>query len=292
MEAFVSARLLVTDYDAAQEATVGLAHEALIRAWRPLHGWIEEEMGVLRIRGRLAEQAMWWQAENQNPDLLLRDRTSLLEAEMFSIIRAQELDEAAKNFVLSSIRAEKQRGRRFLLVVLATAVAIILFAVASWLSSGIENIWRAELGPAACLSMLIAPVAIRFWRKCRAPYGLLLLRRELWLQAIGLTASATVWAGSFWLMQQHKAKYLDLVQFAGFYAILFLPAAVSFVGRLLACWRWGSRRHILTHRTGWNGFTRQLRVADMAETIAVFMTAFYCMTGLLAVAQRLLGVFK
>ena len=208
---------------------------------------------------------------------------------MFSITRPQELDETARLFLLSSLQEQKRRGRRFLLVVLLVACATIPLAFAGWIRSGIEDIYRAELGPAMCLIMLIGPVAIRFWRKCRAQSDLLLFRRELWLHAFGLTASATILACAFGLMRHYKADAFTMVSFLGLYAVLIIPAAVAFIGRLLACWRGESWSDMLTNQVGWSAFMRHLRWADMAESIAVFLTTTYCGWSLLAVALRLIG---
>ena len=57
------ARLVVTERDAATgRETVELAHEALIRGWQRLRGWVNMDREFLRTRERVAAQARRWKA--------------------------------------------------------------------------------------------------------------------------------------------------------------------------------------------------------------------------------------
>src|SRR3546814_18054694 len=51
---------------------VQIAHEALLRTWPRLRGWIEESRDDLRMRQRIARAAAEWQAAERDTDLLYR----------------------------------------------------------------------------------------------------------------------------------------------------------------------------------------------------------------------------
>ncbi len=67
VEQMVNARLLTVDRDALE-----IAHEALLRSWPRLRGWIEEARDDLRTRQRIARAATEWRAQERDPDLLYR----------------------------------------------------------------------------------------------------------------------------------------------------------------------------------------------------------------------------
>src|SRR6185312_2362233 len=74
VEALTEARLLTID-----DATVQIAHEALLHSWPRLHAWIEAYRDDLRTRQRISHAAAEWDEERRDPDLLYRG-TPLLSA--------------------------------------------------------------------------------------------------------------------------------------------------------------------------------------------------------------------
>ncbi len=58
--------------DTPADDQVEVSHEALIRNWEALQGWIEQDLERLRQRGRLIEAASQWEQSQQNPDLFWR----------------------------------------------------------------------------------------------------------------------------------------------------------------------------------------------------------------------------
>ena len=74
VEALTEARLLTVD-----DATVQIAHEALLHSWPRLHAWIEAYRDDLRTRQRISHAAAEWNEERRDPDLLYRG-TPLLSA--------------------------------------------------------------------------------------------------------------------------------------------------------------------------------------------------------------------
>jgi len=67
LKALADARLISLD-----EKTAEVAHEALIREWPALHGWLEENRERLRLQRQLTEAAQDWMEMDRTPDLLFR----------------------------------------------------------------------------------------------------------------------------------------------------------------------------------------------------------------------------
>jgi hypothetical protein len=63
LKALADARLIVTNEDSAE-----VAHEALIREWPTLRGWLEDNREDLRLHRHLTEAAQEWLAADREPD--------------------------------------------------------------------------------------------------------------------------------------------------------------------------------------------------------------------------------
>jgi hypothetical protein len=73
IDSFGARRLLTFDRDAATRGpTVEVAHEALLREWRRLRGWLEAAREDVRIQRRLAAAASEWTEVGQDQSFLLR----------------------------------------------------------------------------------------------------------------------------------------------------------------------------------------------------------------------------
>ena len=87
------ARLVVTERDAASgRETVEVAHEALIRGWQRLRGWVDQDREFLRTRERIAAQARLWEDEGKPPDRLLPPGRPLAEGEDLLATRRADLE--------------------------------------------------------------------------------------------------------------------------------------------------------------------------------------------------------
>src|SRR5215813_8977417 len=105
-------RLLVTSPGTAGgEETVELSHEALIRSWDKLKGWLNEDREFLLWRRRLSEFFKAWQrsTETDKEGTLLRG-TFLVEAEKWLGERSERLPENERKYIDDSI-ALKNRER-------------------------------------------------------------------------------------------------------------------------------------------------------------------------------------
>jgi WD40 repeat protein/transcriptional regulator with XRE-family HTH domain len=67
LSALADARLVTTDQDTAE-----VAHEALIREWPTLRGWLEEDREGLRLHRHLTEAAQEWDSLGRDPGVLFR----------------------------------------------------------------------------------------------------------------------------------------------------------------------------------------------------------------------------
>jgi len=123
------ARLVVTGRDETAEETVEVIHEALIREWGILRGWmaVSREFRVWqeKLKGRLAE----WEDKDKDGGALLRGLV-LAEAEKWQQERLSELSREEQLFIQLSLelrdRERKQRQRRSQLTVLGLTVGLVL----------------------------------------------------------------------------------------------------------------------------------------------------------------------
>jgi WD40 repeat protein len=96
------ARLLTVE-----AGSVDVAHEALIREWPKLRGWIEDNRSILRIHHRLAASAQEWQQFKQDEGLLYRG-LRLQEAREIAETTPDALNELERTFLQSSLTLEQR----------------------------------------------------------------------------------------------------------------------------------------------------------------------------------------
>ena len=76
-----SDRLLVTTRDATGREVVEVGHEALIREWKRLREWVDENRDFLRTLRRIEEEAEFWETSGRDSELLLPAGRRLVEAQ-------------------------------------------------------------------------------------------------------------------------------------------------------------------------------------------------------------------
>jgi WD40 repeat protein/DNA-binding SARP family transcriptional activator len=144
VDRFGSSRLLSFDRDArSHQPTVEVAHEALLRSWPRLRGWVEGAREDVRMSRRLHVAAMEWIDEEREPSFLLRGG-QLAQFESWAIhssvvptaeersfldasVDARAEEEAAEEARVTREIATERRSVRRLRVVVAviTAAALI-----------------------------------------------------------------------------------------------------------------------------------------------------------------------
>jgi hypothetical protein len=89
------------------ERFLDVSHEALIRGWPRLRGWLDEDRAGLRVQRRITETAAEWQRSNRDNDLLYRG-ARLVQAQEWRTRHEVELNPLEREFLDASIEL-KQR---------------------------------------------------------------------------------------------------------------------------------------------------------------------------------------
>ncbi len=131
LDRLAHARLLTLDRD-----SVEIAHEALIRSWPRLRGWLAEDRDGLRTMRRLTEAAATWEALGRDPDALYRGSRldSAVEWTQRDGVRTSGQE---RDFLAESLRARDRerllahrRTRRLRQLVALLAVLLLLAGTA------------------------------------------------------------------------------------------------------------------------------------------------------------------
>ncbi len=96
LQTLADARLITTSEDAVE-----VAHEALIREWPTLRGWLEEDREGLRIHRHLTEAAQEWEHLNREPGELYRGARLAMASE-WAAEHADELNPLEREFLEAS----------------------------------------------------------------------------------------------------------------------------------------------------------------------------------------------
>jgi WD40 repeat protein/DNA-binding SARP family transcriptional activator len=127
VELLADGRLLTVDAD-----TVELAHEALLREWPRLRGWIQEDQESLRVHRGLSAEAREWARLDRDDGALLRG-ARLAEAREWIDPDSVDLAEVDREFLSASLerarRDRKARRRRLELVFGALAAALVAIGI-------------------------------------------------------------------------------------------------------------------------------------------------------------------
>ena len=130
LEQLAGARLLVVGDDSAE-----IAHEALIREWPRLRGWLAEDREELRARRQLTSAARSWdEAGRDEADLLRGPRLAAaveLAGDERQLSRVErEFLEASRDAQERELRDARRRARRLRVLLAAVAAALVAALVA------------------------------------------------------------------------------------------------------------------------------------------------------------------
>jgi len=172
LELLADARLVTLD-----AGSVAVAHEAVIRHWPRLRGWIDSDRTGLRIRRRLIDAAREWDSLDREPGALYRG-SRLAMAREWASDHAGDLGRREQDFLSASTAGERRelddarrRGRR--LGALACAMAGLAAAVALIAAWAIEQRAAAQREARATTSLTLAAAASKLLDS-RPDAGLLL----------------------------------------------------------------------------------------------------------------------
>ncbi len=128
LDLYGSNRLLTFDHDTeTREPTVEVAHEALIRGWKRLQTWLEENRADLVTQRRLAAAIAEWETARHDPSYLASG-SRLAQFEAWQQSTSLSLNEAETQYLQASI-ARRQREtlqRRLFIAALILAAVISL----------------------------------------------------------------------------------------------------------------------------------------------------------------------
>jgi hypothetical protein len=106
-------RLLVTGSDRAGRPVVEVAHDALIRTWPRLRGWVDANREKLRARAAVLQAKAEWEQEGRRDDLLLPAGFQLERARALLADPGDITTDDIKEFIsLSSGREETERKEK------------------------------------------------------------------------------------------------------------------------------------------------------------------------------------
>ncbi len=127
-----------------EEKIVEVAHEALIRGWKQLRGWLNEDREFLLWRQRLQSSLSDWERTVSDEGVLLRGGL-LVEAERWLKERPDDLSKDEQKFIQESLGLreregkDRERTRRIKIMWLSTgltiAIVLTLMTVLMWHSS-------------------------------------------------------------------------------------------------------------------------------------------------------------
>jgi WD40 repeat protein len=130
IEAFTQARLLTREREAVE-----ITHEALLREWPRLRGWIDTDRADRLVQQDIEEQATGWETAGRDPSLLYRG-TRLAAASTWAARPSSrgELTARAQAFIDASVRQKRRVTRRrqgaFAALTVLTLGASVLAGVA------------------------------------------------------------------------------------------------------------------------------------------------------------------
>jgi hypothetical protein len=123
-------RLVVTSQNAANQETVEVVHEALIRNWDEFRQWMNADRSFRAWQERLRFAMLQWQKMPRDEGALLRGAV-LKEAEEKQKQRREELSKGEQEFILASV-ALRQRSQQLIYLSLGGIGSILLLALGFW----------------------------------------------------------------------------------------------------------------------------------------------------------------
>jgi hypothetical protein len=186
------------------DGTVEVAHEALLREWPRLRGWLEEDREGRRLHAHLAAAAREWAARDRDPAELYRG-ARLSAALEWTAHHPTQLSEREREFIDAS-RAASERQLRRLRTLLAGVAVLLAVAVAAGVvalvqrqdarataraakSRALAAASQAQLSVDPERSILLAAAAVR---EAPTPDAVFALRGAL--DGAARTAAAERWA--------------------------------------------------------------------------------------------------
>lgn len=104
LKTLVDARLVITD-----NASVEVAHEALIREWPTLRRWLDEDRAGLRLHHQLTDDAWAWEHLGRDPEAVYRG-TRLAQASEWAAEHQSQLSQVELDFLAAAHALAEQEA--------------------------------------------------------------------------------------------------------------------------------------------------------------------------------------
>ena len=135
----VEQRLLATDVNKdTGEATIEPAHEALLRQWGLLEGWLTEDAGLLAVLEGVKRASRDWAANNRDRAWLAHQTDRLAAAERLSARPdlAANLEPTDRDYIAACRKAEAdaKRGRRLLQGAIYVLLVGVIVGLVGWIN--------------------------------------------------------------------------------------------------------------------------------------------------------------
>jgi formylglycine-generating enzyme required for sulfatase activity len=144
----VEQRLLATDVNKdTGEATIEPAHEALLRQWGLLQGWLTEDAALLAVLEGVKRGSRDWAANNRDRAWLAHAADRLAAAERLSARPdlAANLEPTDDDYIAACRKAEAdaRRGRRLLQIATYASLIVVILGLVGWIKHAtVADQWR------------------------------------------------------------------------------------------------------------------------------------------------------
>ena len=144
----VEQRLLATDVNKdTGETTIEPAHEALLRQWGLLQGWLTEDAGLLAVLEGVKRASRDWAANDADRAWLAHATDRLAAAERLSARPdlAANLEPTDRDYIAACRKAEAdaKRGRRLLQAAIYVLLVGVIVGLVGWINQAtIADQWR------------------------------------------------------------------------------------------------------------------------------------------------------
>ena len=156
VNAFIEARLFVTELDDDGQASVMVTHEALLWHWPRVKEWIEQNRETLRIHSRINAAAERWIRDKRNPELLLPPGKPLYEARSLLDNNAT-LTRYESAFIDASMASARKRQN----IKRGVMAALVMLAIITSFTAFFANHQRQAADEARARAQLEAETARR-----------------------------------------------------------------------------------------------------------------------------------
>ncbi|MGB0600365.1 MAG: SUMF1/EgtB/PvdO family nonheme iron enzyme [Rubripirellula sp.] len=128
-ETLIAERFLTTDRE-GETPVASLAHEALLRSWKRIVGWINHNRENLSLRARVEQQQQRWEQQDRDESLLLAEGLPLDDGRQLRDEASYLLSDSTSDYIQASISHHLHRTRKTRRIkAVLTSVVVALLAV-------------------------------------------------------------------------------------------------------------------------------------------------------------------